>query len=102
MKKGERIKVCKTMFLHTFAIDEKRVRTALHHVAETGTPKPDGRGRHGNHRREEQRERLANHNFTVTELDTMLTYCYFWSENECQKGSCEVAISLESFISKKK
>lgn len=45
--------------------------------------------------------RLANHNFTVTELESMSTYCYFWSENECQKGSCEVASSLERFLSKK-
>ena len=43
--------------------------------------------------------RLANHNFTVTELDSMSTWCYFWSESECQKGSCEVATSLEKFIS---
>ena len=248
MKKGERIKVCQKMFLSTFAIDEKRIRTVLHNITETGTPLPDGRGRHNNHRREEQRtnyvmehistfkvleshyvrreakyeylpseltisqmyrmylkwreeknypletygfyarifrerfnlkfqkpkkdkcdtceefkntpnpteeaklsqknhlkdkdlarnikqaakeeaskdltkcaaafdlqkvlltpygqtssfyysRRLANHNFTVTELDSMSTWCYFWSESECQKGSCEVATSLEKFIS---
>ena len=26
--------------------------------------------------------RLANHNFTITELDNMNTHCYFWSESE--------------------
>ena len=49
MKKGERMKVCQKMFLNTFSIDEKRIRTALHNITETGPPKPDGRGRHGNH-----------------------------------------------------
>jgi len=46
--------------------------------------------------------RLANYNFTVTELDSMSTWCYFWSESECQKGSCEVATSLEKFVSARK
>ena len=44
---------------------------------------------------------LANHNFTVTELESMLAHCFFWSEKECQKGSYKVASSLERFLSKK-
>ena len=39
--------------------------------------------------------RLTNYNFTVTELNSMSTWCYFWSESECQKGSCEIAKALE-------
>ena len=44
--------------------------------------------------------RLANHNFTVTELN-MTTSCYFWSESECNKGSCEVATALKNYLIKK-
>ena len=45
--------------------------------------------------------RLANHNFTVTELDNMRTSCYFWTEDACQKGACEVATCLQKFIQKR-
>lgn len=45
--------------------------------------------------------RLANHNFTITELDNMNTACFFWNESDCQKGSCEIATSLEKFIKKR-
>lgn len=45
--------------------------------------------------------RLANHNFTVTELDNMKTSCYFWNEADCQVGSCEVATCLQKFIQKR-
>ena len=55
MKRGERVKACQKMFLSTFSIVEKRIQTVLHNKTETGTPLPDGRGRHSNHRREEQR-----------------------------------------------
>ena len=55
MKRGERVKVCQKMFLSTFPIVKKRIRTVLHNKTETSTPLPDGRGRHNNHRCEEQR-----------------------------------------------
>ena len=42
--------------------------------------------------------RLKNHNFTVTELNNMNTYCYLWNEHECAKGSCEIATGLRKFI----
>ena len=42
--------------------------------------------------------RLANHNFTITNIANMETYCYFWTEAECQKGSCEVATGLLKYI----
>ena len=45
--------------------------------------------------------RLANHNFTITELESMDTHCYFWNESECRKGAVEVATSLERFIKKR-
>lgn len=45
--------------------------------------------------------RLANYNFTVTEINNMNTTCYFWSEFECQKGSCEIATSIQKFINNK-
>ena len=45
--------------------------------------------------------RLANHNFTITELDNMNTASFFWNESDCQKGSCEIATSLEKFIKKR-
>ena len=34
--------------------------------------------------------RYKNHNFIVTELNTMKTYCYLWNECEGAKGSCEL------------
>ena len=43
--------------------------------------------------------RLKNHNFTVTELNTMNTYCYLWNECEGAKGSCEMATGVQNFIS---
>ena len=46
-------------------------------------------------------QNLANHNFTVTGLDSMNTHCYFWDESECQKGSCEIATSLHRFFKKR-
>ncbi|XP_057305163.1 uncharacterized protein LOC130642101 [Hydractinia symbiolongicarpus] len=45
--------------------------------------------------------RLTNHNFTITELDNMDTYCYFWNESQCRKGSVEVATCLKKFIQKR-
>lgn len=44
------------MFLNTFAIDEKRIRTLLNNKSEPGTPIPDGRGRHNNHYHVEKRK----------------------------------------------
>ena len=38
--------------------------------------------------------RLISYNFTITELDNMSTYCYFWSESECKKGSCEIDTAI--------
>ena len=32
----------------------------------------------------------------------MSTWCYFWSESECQKGSCEIATALEKYITERK
>ena len=55
VKKGEKIRVCQKMFLNTFAIDEKRIRTLLNNKSEAGTPIPDGRGRHSNHYHVEKR-----------------------------------------------
>ena len=31
----------------------------------------------------------------------MDTACYFWSESECKKGSCEIATGLFDFMKKK-
>ena len=45
--------------------------------------------------------RLQNHNFTVTEIDTMATFSYLWNEHECEKGSCEVATGVRRFIQAK-
>ena len=45
--------------------------------------------------------RLTNHNFTITDIVSMETSCYFWTEAECQKGSCEVATSLLQFLKAK-
>ena len=42
--------------------------------------------------------RLKNHNFTVTEIDTMFTYAFLWNEHECKKGSCEIATCLRLFL----
>ena len=47
------------MFLNTFTIDEKRVRTILKNITETGATKVDGRGRHGNHKTAEVNEELV-------------------------------------------
>ena len=32
----------------------------------------------------------------------MSTSCYFWSESECNKGSCEVATALKSYLVKRR
>ena len=42
--------------------------------------------------------RLINYNFTITELDNMSTYCYFWNESECRKGSCEIATAIMQYL----
>ena len=46
--------------------------------------------------------RLANYNFTVTQIQNMSTSCYFWSESECNKGSCQVATALKSYLVKRR
>lgn len=45
--------------------------------------------------------RLANHNFTITDIVSMETSCFFWNEAQCQKGSCEVATSLYLWLKTK-
>ena len=45
---------------------------------------------------------LKNYNFMVTEIQNMSTSCYFWSESECNKGSCEVATALKSYLVKRR
>ena len=42
---------------------------------------------------------LKNHNLTITEIDSMTTYCYLWNEHEGNKGSCASAVFR--FIGKK-
>ena len=42
--------------------------------------------------------RLSHHNFTVTELDNMSTWCYFWSEHECERGACEISTGLFKYL----
>ena len=39
-------------------------------------------------------KRLKNHNFTVTDINSMETTCYLWHEGEANKGACEVATCL--------
>ncbi|XP_066922321.1 uncharacterized protein [Clytia hemisphaerica] len=53
---GEKRKCCSVMFLNTLAINDKRVKSALRKKTATGTPAEDGRGRHDNHKKCEQRE----------------------------------------------
>ena len=46
-------------------------------------------------------QRLATHNFTVTNILSMKASCHYWSEAECHKGSCEVVSSLMKYIKAK-
>lgn len=49
--------------------------------------------------------RLKNHNFTITDISNMETYCYLWSEEEASKGKFArmfllvISISHKSFAS---
>ena len=43
-------------------------------------------------------KRLKIHNFTVTDIARMHTFCYVWHEGEAKKGSCEVGTCLQQFI----
>ena len=45
---------------------------------------------------------LKNYNFMVTQIQNMSTSCYFWSESECNKGSCQVATALKSYLVKRR
>ena len=56
---GNPIQVCQQMFLNTLAIDEKRVRTVLKNVTATGAPTGDRRGRHGQHKTSQEREKFV-------------------------------------------
>lgn len=42
--------------------------------------------------------RLKNHNFTITEISTMGTWCYLWHEGEENKGACEISTSLFKYL----
>ena len=44
--------------------------------------------------------RLKNFNFTITNIKTMVTDCYFWHEGNGNKGSCEVATCLLLYLKK--
>ena len=46
--------------------------------------------------------RLKNFNLTVTELDSMKTYCNLWHEGEGNKGSCEIGTAVLKFLAEKK
>ena len=56
LSNGIPTKVCATMFLNTLGISEKRIRTALANVTDTGAPILETRGRHGNHKTSQERE----------------------------------------------
>ena len=43
-------------------------------------------------------KRLKVHNFTVTDIQDMLTLCYVWHEGEANKGSAEIGSSLQDFL----
>ena len=45
--------------------------------------------------------RLKVHNFTVTNINTMETSCFLWTEVEAKKGACEVATSYKRYIKAK-
>ena len=44
-------------------------------------------------------QRLKIHNFTITNIANMQTYCFLWNESECEKGSSEIATALQKYIS---
>ena len=46
--------------------------------------------------------RLKNHNLTITEIDSMTTYCYLWHESEGNKGACEIGTGVFRFLKEKK
>ena len=43
-------------------------------------------------------KRLKIHNFTVTDITNMETFCYVWHEGEAAKGSCEVGSCLQKYL----
>ena len=53
--KGQEIPVCAYFFLKTLDIDEKRLRSTLATITDTGTFSGDNRGHHENHRNAEER-----------------------------------------------
>ena len=42
--------------------------------------------------------RMKNHNFTVTKINSMDSFCYIWSEDQGYKGACEIATALYFFL----
>ena len=54
---NSKVNICQKFFLKTLHIDEKRVRTALNPVTDTGTAQPDKRGTHENHYNITEREK---------------------------------------------
>ncbi len=60
----QRVQVCQTMFLNTFAISEKTTRTALEKIQPTGVLSQDKRGgrTEGNAQKDaEKKEAILNH-----------------------------------------
>ena len=43
-------------------------------------------------------KRLKVHNFTVTDIQNMITTCYVWHEGEANKGSAEIGSCLQDFV----
>lgn len=42
-------------------------------------------------------KRLKVHNFTITDIASMVTHCFVWHEGEAQKGSSEIATCLQTY-----
>ena len=47
-------------------------------------------------------KRLKLHNFTITDIESMMTECFVWHEGEAAKGSSEIGTCLQMFLRRKK
>ena len=57
---------------------------------------------HGNTSSFYYSRRLKNHNFTITDIETMTSECFIWNEEQANKGSCEIATCCQLFLVKKR